>query len=113
MNSYIAIPGFGSPYVAEYAQYCIYPFRITKREAESAIVFKQKNGQTSFCCRVCVFCEHAVIEGPLIIQDGEKLCRKRIGSSRECSLDTTHCSKKETLSICIQAPEGYRSVTES
>ena len=56
MNSYVANPGFGSPCMTEYAQYCIYPFRITKREVKSAAVFKQKNGQASFCCKVCVFC---------------------------------------------------------
>lgn len=81
MNSYVANPNFGSLYMAEHVQYCIHPFHITKREAKSAPVFKQKNGQTSFCCKVRVFCEHTIIEGPLIIQDVEKLWRKRIGSS--------------------------------
>ena len=29
---------------------------------KSATVFKQKNGQIFFCCRVRVFCEHAIID---------------------------------------------------
>lgn len=54
---------------------------LPRGEAKSATVFKQKNGQTSFCCKVCVFCGYALIEGSLIIQDVEKPCRERVESS--------------------------------
>lgn len=58
--------------MAEHAQYCIYAFCITKREGKICSIFKQKNGQTFFCCKVCVFCGYAMVEASLIIQDGEQ-----------------------------------------
>lgn len=98
----------------EEAQYCIYPLHITKKEGKKICCCIQTEELTDFpLLKICVFCGCAIIETSLITLGGEKVCGKGIGSSCECSLDTSHCSRWETLSICIQAPEGRRSVTES